>query len=156
MNDFLNVVRNHYADFTGRARRREFWMFALFTAIITFILELPLLASMPALMAASQSAQNGDPAAMPSLPPLAWISIALVTLFGLAMLVPSLAVTVRRLHDTGKSGWWYLLSFIPFGGLVLLVFYILDSDPGTNKWGPNPKGVGNNAAAAAVTPTSNW
>jgi uncharacterized membrane protein YhaH (DUF805 family) len=60
--------------------------------------------------------------------------------FSLAMLVPGIAVTVRRLHDTGRSGWWILISLIPFlGWIVLLVFMVLDSHPGDNEYGPNPK-----------------
>ncbi len=60
-------------------------------------------------------------------------------IFALALIIPSLAVTVRRLHDTNRSGWWYLITFVPLGGIVLLVFMCLDSEPGSNKWGPNPK-----------------
>jgi uncharacterized membrane protein YhaH (DUF805 family) len=60
----------------------------------------------------------------------------------LGLFLPSLAVTVRRLHDTGRSGWWYLISLVPFGGIVLLVFCCLDSTSGPNQFGPNPKGVG--------------
>ena len=61
-------------------------------------------------------------------------------LYSLLILIPSLAVTVRRLHDTGRSGWWWLLSFIPFlGGIILLIFLIQDSETGVNKYGPNPK-----------------
>lgn len=150
MNDYLNVIRNHYADFTGRARRREFWMFSLITAVITLILELPLLASIPAMAAA----QQGDPNAIPALPPLALISVALVGIYGLATFVPGLAVSVRRLHDTGKSGWWYLLSLVPGGSIVLLVFFVLDSEPGSNKWGPNPKGLG--ASTVPASTNANW
>jgi uncharacterized membrane protein YhaH (DUF805 family) len=62
--------------------------------------------------------------------------------FVLATFIPTLAVTVRRLHDTNRSGWWVLLEFVPIvGGLVLLVFMMLDSQPGANRFGPNPKGV---------------
>jgi uncharacterized membrane protein YhaH (DUF805 family) len=61
-------------------------------------------------------------------------------LYALAMIVPSIAVTVRRLHDTDRSGWWYLLVLVPLiGGLVILVFMLLDSTPGSNRFGPNPK-----------------
>ena len=75
------------------------------------------------------------------------IALGLLTIFifiiALAMLLPIVAVAVRRLHDTGKSGWWYLIGVIPLvsyvGSIVLLVFYCTDSDPGSNKWGPNPK-----------------
>ena len=64
----------------------------------------------------------------------------LVSLYALAVFIPMLAVSVRRLHDIGKSGWWYLVGFIPYiGALVLLVFFVKDSQPGENKWGANPK-----------------
>jgi uncharacterized membrane protein YhaH (DUF805 family) len=63
-------------------------------------------------------------------------------LFVLATLIPTIAVLVRRLHDTDRSGWWALLNLVPLvGGLVLLVFTVLDSQPGANRFGPNPKGV---------------
>jgi len=62
----------------------------------------------------------------------------LSVVYWLAILIPSLAVTVRRLHDSNLSGWWLLISFVPFGGIVLLVFYILASTPGANRFGPNP------------------
>ena len=54
-------------------------------------------------------------------------------------MIPNLAVTIRRLHDQDKSGWWLLISFIPFGGLVLLVFMFIDGTPGENEYGPSPK-----------------
>jgi len=66
---------------------------------------------------------------------------AAVGILGLALIIPSLAVTVRRLHDTGRSGWWWLISIVPFGSIVLFVFTVLDSQPGDNQWGPNPKGI---------------
>ena len=75
----------------------------------------------------------------------------LYLIFLLASIIPSIAVQVRRLHDTGRSGWWILLSFIPLvGPIVLIVFYVMDSEAGVNKYGPNPKGV-IAAAADAVT-----
>lgn len=65
---------------------------------------------------------------------------ALGGLFCLAVLIPSIAVGVRRLHDTGRTGWWLLIGFIPLiGAIVLIVFFVLDSQPGTNAYGPNPK-----------------
>ena len=61
-------------------------------------------------------------------------------LYDLAVLIPSIAVTVRRLHDTGRTGWWILIGLIPvIGGIVLLIFMLLDSEPGENQYGPNPK-----------------
>lgn len=149
MNIFLDVIRNHYADFTGRARRREYWIYTLVYSVIMLVLSLPFLASLPTIMAA----QNDG--ATPEMSPLLMLSVILMSLFGLATFVPSLALTVRRLHDTGRSGWWYLISFIPYvGGLVLLIFMLLDSQAGANKWGPNPK------TGAALSPSqvsqNNW
>ena len=71
-------------------------------------------------------------------------------LFVLATLIPTIAVLVRRLHDTDRSGWWVLINFIPLiGSLVLLVFAVLDSQPGANRFGPNPKGVMGSGSQAA-------
>ena len=63
----------------------------------------------------------------------------LILIYVLAILIPSYAVTVRRLHDTGKSGWWLLLMFVPFGNIILLIFCLIDSTPGPNQYGENPK-----------------
>ena len=139
MNEYLKVLRTHYADFSGRARRHEYWLFTLVNTVISFVLSLPFLLS-----SAAASADGGPG----NLSGLALGSAVLVSIYTLAVLVPSLAVVVRRLHDTGKSGWWYLLSFIPLGSLVVLVFLLLDSEPGSNRWGPNPKGVAGGTSAA--------
>jgi len=67
------------------------------------------------------------------------ITMGIWILMALALVIPSLAISVRRLHDSGKSGWWYLIAFIPYiGSLILIVFMCLDSQPGRNKWGTNP------------------
>lgn len=145
MNDYLNVVRNNYANFSGRARRREYWMFTLINGLISLVLYLP------AMFLGFDPASTATGEASTSINPLGYIFLGLYVLYSLAMLVPSLAVLVRRLHDTGKSGWWVLIGFIPLASLVLLVFTIMDSQPGANKWGPNPKGQG-----AAVTAANNW
>lgn len=138
MNDYLNVIRNHYADFRGRARRREYWTFYLINTLISVVLSLPSLV---------QVVTAPDPETVtPS--GLALLSLIAAGLYSLFMLIPSLAVSVRRLHDTGRSGWWYLINFVPLvGGLILLIFLVLDSQPGANRWGPNPKGQTANAAA---------
>ena len=123
---FLDTVKNKYTKFDGRASRSEFWYFALFYFIINVILVLidtfiinPMLGA-----TASQMGQGGF----------------LQIIFALALLLPTIAIAVRRLHDIGKSGWWYLLAFIPLIGLlVLLYFFILDSQPGTNPYGHNPQ-----------------
>ena len=114
-------VMNQYADFSGRARRKEYWMYTLIYCLVVYSIYFTgiwLMASTSFLM----------------------VLMAIVTILGLVHFIPSLAVTVRRLHDTGKSGWWLLIAFIPFiGAIVLLVFLVQDSHPGTNEWGPNPK-----------------
>ena len=119
---FLDVVKNKYATFEGRARRSEYWYYVLF-----YVLAIVALAIIDEITGTlSEEAGIG----------------LLSGLFALATLVPTLAVTVRRLHDTDRSGWWVLINFIPIvGGIVLLVFTVMDSQPGANRFGPNPKGV---------------
>jgi len=112
---YLKVLKE-YATFTGRARRKEYWMFFLFNMIISYGLTLLSMAL--------------------EVPFLAIVA----NIYGLAVLVPGLAVGVRRMHDAGKSGWFLL---VPFYNLYLAVS---DSEPGENQWGPNPKGIGNNSA----------
>ena len=111
MNWYLGVLKK-YADFNGRARRKEFWMFFLFNLIAAIIL--------------------GVIDSMIGIPVLGLI-------YSLGVLLPSLAVGARRLHDTGKSGWWLLLGLIPLVGLILIIFWVMDSNPGDNQYGPNPK-----------------
>ncbi len=125
---YFEVIRK-YSDFQGRARRKEYWFFALFNALIGFVFF---------------TVVGIVGAVLPSA--LRHLFIILFTgvfgLYWLGVLVPSLAVGIRRLHDTGRSGWWLLIGLVPFfGGIILLVFHLLDSEPGTNEYGPNPKGV---------------
>ncbi|GGL05319.1 DUF805 domain-containing protein [Deinococcus radiotolerans] len=120
MNEFMEVVTRKYAQFTGRARRREYWMFALVGIILSLILRV-----LDYILGLSADAFSGG---------------ALTAVGNLALLVPHLAVASRRLHDTGRSGWWQLIGFIPLIGTVaLIVFLATDSAEGGNKWGPNPK-----------------
>ena len=113
MNWYLEVLKK-YAVFSGRARRKEYWMFVLFNMIISFVLGFV-------------EGIFGGPG-------------ILYMIYGLAVLIPGLAVSVRRLHDTGKSGWWLLISLVPFvGGIVLIVFMATDSAVGENQYAPNPK-----------------
>jgi len=105
-----------YAQFSGRSRRAEYWQYALFIGIAYVVLMVLALASKSSVV------------------------FGLIAVFYLGILVPSLAVGVRRLHDTGKSGWWLLFGIVPLvGGITLLVFSCLDSQPGPNQYGPNPK-----------------
>ncbi len=114
MNYYLGAWKK-FAVFSGRARRKEYWMFILIDIIVAAILSII------------------DGAAGVSL---------LVPIYGLAVLIPSLAILSRRLHDTGRSAWWILICLVPFiGQIVLIIFAIFDSQPGQNKYGPNPKGV---------------
>ena len=101
MKYFLYCLQ-HYADFNGRARRSEYWYFALFNLIISFVIGFT---------------------------------------FGvIAVFIPGLAVSVRRLHDIGRSGWWLLLSLIPLvGSIILIIWCCFDSQPGANQYGSNPK-----------------
>lgn len=121
MNWYLKVLKQ-YADFNGRARRKEYWMFVLFNmifAIVAMILD-------NVLGIAMKEIGYGP----------------LYGLYVLAVLIPGLAVAVRRLHDVGKSGWMYLIAFIPLiGAIWLLVLFCTDSQQGSNKWGDNPKEV---------------
>jgi uncharacterized membrane protein YhaH (DUF805 family) len=122
---FVDVMKYKYADFSGRARRSEYWFFSLFSGLIIMGLMFMLFPII--------GLGGGE------LSGLAYIPLALIGIFYLAILIPGLAVMVRRFHDSGKSGWFFLLAFIPLGSLVLFVFTLLDSEPNTNKWGPNPK-----------------
>ena len=122
MNYFLDAV-GKYAVFSGRARRSEYWFFVLFSFLIGVTL----------FSAGFYVARvSGGP---PTLP------VYLLDFFTLLILLPNLAVSVRRLHDVGMSGWWVLLNLVPLGGLVLLWFFCQDSQPGDNGYGPNPKEV---------------
>ncbi|MFT6464809.1 DUF805 domain-containing protein [Halopseudomonas sp.] len=118
---YLEVLRK-YAVFSGRARRKEYWFFTLFNLLAMLVL------SFIDGMIGMYSIEAG-------------VGV-LSGIYALGILIPSLAVTVRRLHDTGRTGWWILLAFIPLiGALVLLIFTVLDSTPGSNKYGPDPKGI---------------
>ena len=127
MNYYLSVLKN-YATFTGRARRKEYWMFALFNLI--FIVIAAVLDNL-----LGTTLKTGGMTL-----PYGYI----YCLYALFVLIPGLAVMVRRLHDVGKSGWFFLVCLIPIAGSIwLLVLLCTDSKPGQNKWGPNPKGIGN-------------
>ena len=117
MNYFLDAL-GKYAVFTGRARRSEYWYFTLFVCLIAF-----------ALAALGLGVAGGKPT----------LARYLIDFYSVLIFLPSLAVSVRRLHDIGMSGWWVLLNIVPFGGLVLLYFYCQDSAIGANQYGPNPK-----------------
>ena len=115
MIDYFKLALSKYAQFTGRSRRSEYWYFFLCTMIITYGLQGLGMA----------------------------LEMSILTILGgiasLALLIPGIAVAVRRMHDVGRSGWWLLLGIIPLAGLVVLYWAVSDSEPGANAWGPNPK-----------------
>ena len=120
MNWYIEVLKK-YAVFDGRARRMEYWMFVLFNVIISIVLGV----IDNVLGTVTETGQG-----------------LLGIVYSLAVLLPGIAVTIRRLHDTGRSGWHILLGFIPcIGAIILLVFMVQDSDAGDNEYGPNPIGA---------------
>ena len=119
MNWYLEVLKK-YAVFNGRARRKEYWYFVLFNTLISIVL------AIIDGLTGSFSLEVGMG--------------LLGGIYALAVLIPSIAVSVRRLHDTGHSGWWILIALVPLiGAIVLLVFMVQDSHPDENQYGPNPK-----------------
>jgi uncharacterized membrane protein YhaH (DUF805 family) len=118
MNWYLDAWKN-YITFTGRSRRAAYWMFVLFNFIAVILANV-----IDNVLGLAGEAGYG---------PFSMI-------YGLAVFLPGLALAIRRLHDTGRSGWWMLISFIPIVGLiVLIIFFVQDSQPGSNQYGPNPK-----------------
>lgn len=117
---YLKVVRDNYANFEGRARRQEYWMFVLFNLL--FIIAIAVVSGILAGIFESG------------------IFMGLYIIYVLGVFIPSLAVAVRRLHDTNKSGWYYLVSLIPLiGGIWLIVLLATEGDVGPNNYGPDPK-----------------
>jgi uncharacterized membrane protein YhaH (DUF805 family) len=127
---YLKVL-NKYAIFTGRARRSEFWFFVLFNIIFSVVALI-----LDNVIGTTISLHDNTYGDIPM--PYGYIYI----LYVLAVFIPGLAVTVRRLHDVGKSGWMYFIILIPIiGSIWLLVLLFIDSQTGRNKWGENPKVV---------------
>ena len=127
-----SVLKRNYANFQGRASRSEYWFFALFVGIIAVVLT--------GLLMLGMNFQTGE------ITGLGYLIIAVLVVFYLGVLIPSIAVAVRRLHDRNMSGWWYLgfivLSAIPFVGIVasiaMLVIFCLKGTDGDNRFGPDP------------------
>lgn len=111
-------VMSQYADFEGRARRKEYWMFVLYNLVFSFV------ATIVDVVLGFSMGNFG----------------LLASLYALVILIPSIAVCVRRLHDIGKSGWMMLIILIPIvGGIWLLILFIQEGTPGQNEYGMNPK-----------------
>jgi uncharacterized membrane protein YhaH (DUF805 family) len=132
--DWMLLPLKRYAEFSGRSRRQEYWMFFLLNWIVAVFCIVLIFAGFP-------WTELDNPDAGPS--PVFVMGLGLLVLWWLGTLIPSIAVAVRRFHDQNQSGWLYLLCLIPYvGGIVLLVFMCLDGTPGPNRFGPDPKGRG--------------
>jgi uncharacterized membrane protein YhaH (DUF805 family) len=120
MSWYLEALKN-YAVFSGRSRRKEYWYFVLCNVIVSLVLS-----GLDALLGTFSSSAN----------------LGLLSgIYALAIIIPTLAVSVRRLHDIDRTGWWVLIHLVPvIGSIVLLVFAVLDGTPGENRFGSNPKG----------------
>jgi len=113
------MVLKKYAEFDGRSRRKEYWMFVLFNFIISIVL-----ASFERMLGLGSEYGTGF----------------LSTIYSIGVLIPSIAVGIRRLHDIGKSGWWLLLALLPvIGWIWIFVLLVTDGHPGSNEYGTNPK-----------------
>lgn len=121
--NYINIITKHYFDFEGRTRRADFWYFVLVNLIVGIVLGI---------------VQN-----------ILHLGQMITSLYSLALLLPNLGLGARRLHDTGRSGWWLLIAFIPVLGWILLIYwYCVSGTPGSNQYGADPKGgVGATAAA---------
>jgi uncharacterized membrane protein YhaH (DUF805 family)/cold shock CspA family protein len=127
---FIRTLTTNYANFHGRARRKEYWGFVLFL-IISFIVVIG--------VGVFADISRGFPNGGEDFP---IFSVGLAGIFWLATFIPQLALTVRRQHDIGLSGWFYLLVLIPYiGGLIIFIFTLIPSQPHDNQWGPVPYGV---------------
>ena len=131
--EWMILPYKRYADFSGRSRRLEYWMFTLFYILVIALLVILAVAFDPSW----QTGVVGDE----DLGAASAAVLIVLGLFALGSIIPSIAVAVRRFHDQDKSGWMYLLSFIPYvGGIIVLVFMCFDGTPGENSYGPDPKG----------------
>ncbi|MGI5307937.1 DUF805 domain-containing protein [Rheinheimera sp. WS51] len=111
MEHFIGAFKK-FADFTGRARRTEYWMFVLISMIISVVLSVV----------------------------LGFVGLeALSLLYSLAVIIPSISIATRRLHDTGRSGWWQLIALIPIIGFIVLIVFLAQDSHDANEYGPNPK-----------------
>ncbi|MEK7185405.1 MAG: DUF805 domain-containing protein [Patescibacteria group bacterium] len=118
MNHYLTVLKK-YAVFSGRAQRAEYWYFFLFNTVISLVI---------GIVFGNLFGKN--------------VADLIALLYALAFLLPGIGVTIRRLHDTGRTGWWCLIGLVPFiGVIILLVLLALKGQVGPNKYGEDPKGV---------------
>ncbi|MGI9196981.1 MAG: DUF805 domain-containing protein [Candidatus Nanopelagicales bacterium] len=137
----IKHVFSNYATFQGRASRSEFWWWYLFTGIVSFILFVPAIPWYTNWVNAMSSQMGDASMVMPAPTGLATLGLVLTVVWTLAILLPTIAVAARRLHDTDRSGWWLLLWFLSccaIGPIILLIFWIMPSTPGPNRFGEGP------------------
>jgi uncharacterized membrane protein YhaH (DUF805 family) len=120
--DFLDIIKNKYSFATGRADRSEYWLFQVWVLVICLGFSVP-------------GSLLED-----SWPTVSLICDVILIIFCVAVFVPSLCLSVRRLHDIGQSGWLVLLYFLPLVNLIPFFMTFFDSQPGKNNYGPNPNG----------------
>ncbi|GAB6939923.1 DUF805 domain-containing protein [Isoptericola variabilis] len=139
--DAIKSVFSQYANFSGRARRSEFWYFYLFLLLVNVVFWILFLVTGGA-SAATMSADGTMTDASTGLAAGAMVVVGIWSLVGLALVLPTLAVMIRRLHDQDRSGFFWWLSVIPFvGGIIMLVLYAQPGTVGPNRFGADPKGV---------------
>jgi uncharacterized membrane protein YhaH (DUF805 family) len=118
--DAVRTCWKKYGDFDGRAVRSEFWWWILFVTLLQVAASIVLTVFLIVFQDAGF---------------LQWLGVMIFMIVALALILPSIAVSVRRLHDRDLSGWWYLLGFVPLGSIVLFVWYVLPGTPGPNRFG---------------------
>jgi uncharacterized membrane protein YhaH (DUF805 family) len=153
MLEWMVMPLKRYADFSGRSRRSEYWWFTVMNFVVMLVLfALMMVGGFSAASLAGAGRAGASPELVAqSLGPVFYIGAGLLGIWFLAVLVPSIAVVVRRLHDRDLSGWWYLgaivAGMIPFVGFIasiaLLVLMFLPGTPGPNRFGPDPKDPSN-------------
>ena len=132
--DWMLMPLRRYAEFSGRSRRKEYWMFTLFILVAYLVLG-------TLIGVGGFFSMLTDPSGVPQFSAIGWLGLGLLGIFALAMFIPTLAVIVRRLHDQDKSGWFILIQFVPYiGAIVMLVFMCIEGTKGENRYGPDPKG----------------
>jgi uncharacterized membrane protein YhaH (DUF805 family) len=138
----IKHVFGNYATFQGRASRSEFWWWYLFTSIVSFVVFIPAIPWYNELLNSSMNQAGNAVMVMPPITGLATVGLALSTIWTLAILIPTIAVAARRLHDSNKSGWllllWFLSCCFGIGAIILIILWILPSTPGPNRYGEGP------------------
>ena len=130
----ISTCMRKYVTFSGRATRSEFWWFYLFTVLVNLVATSQASSFVPTLLDGQDMTENESSYFLNN-----FFFLYLSTITSLILLLPSLAVAVRRLHDVGRSGWWILITFTVIGIIPLLIWYVTDAKDDENIYGPNPK-----------------